>query len=185
MRPTYFLSWPFSWGCSMGKAPIGWPFWDPSSRMGAPPSWGHLLFLRQIPKRLRYHHRSHTMTTALTHRSLTHTALTHTTLTLLSHYDHQLHCLKKKWHGGSASSTSPRSPDHGSHSVTKGSVVTGGLDSGPPSGGGAAKKMAGVCWVREKEGHAHSSGPPSNVTLQGHWVTVKPNSINCFRNHHR
>ena len=40
MRPTYFFSWPFSWGCSMGKAPIGWPFCDPSSRMGAAPHSG-------------------------------------------------------------------------------------------------------------------------------------------------
>ena len=34
-------------------------------------------------------------------------------------------------------------------------------------GGGAAKKMTGECGVREKEGHAHSSSPLSNMTLQG------------------
>ena len=51
----------------------------------------------------------------------------------ISHYDPQLRCLKKKWHKGSASSTSPGSPDHGTHSVTKGSVVTVGLGPGPPS----------------------------------------------------
>ena len=134
MRPTYFFSWPFSWGCSMGKAPMGWPFCDPSSRMGAAPHSGTPAVFQVAPPISHYDHHSHTHRShtyrSHTHRSHTHTALSHTPL---SHYDHQLRCLKKKWKEGSASSTSPRSPDHGTHSVTKGSVVTVGLGPGPPS----------------------------------------------------
>jgi len=55
---------------------------------------------------------------------------------------------------------------------------------GAERGGGAAKKMSGECGVWEKESRAHSSGPPSNITLQGYWFTVEPNNINCFRKHH-
>ena len=58
---------------------------------------------------------SRAITTNLTLRPpLSHLPLSDTTLTLwplLSHYDHQHSCLKEKWHKGSASSTSPRSPE--------------------------------------------------------------------------
>ena len=55
-----------------------------------------------------------TLRPPLSHTPLSHTTLTHTALTLgplLSHYDHPHRCLREKWHQGSASSTSPRSPE--------------------------------------------------------------------------
>ena len=118
-RPTSLSSSPLPWGCSIGKAPTGGPFCDPSSWMGAAPH-SRATAVSQVvtsapelsPLISHHEHRSHTP---------------------LSHYNHQHQRLKKKWHEGSASSTSPRSPEPGTHSVTRGSVVTGGLGSGPPS----------------------------------------------------
>ena len=93
MRPTYFFSWPFAWGCSMGKAPIGGPFCDPSSRMGAAPHSGTPAVSQSdtevSPPISHYDHRSHTPLShthrSHTYRSLTHRALTHRDLTHCSH----------------------------------------------------------------------------------------------------
>ena len=120
-RPTSLSSWPLPWGCSTGKAPTGGPFCDPSSGMGAAPHSGATAVSQVVTLAPSY------ITTDLTPRAP------------LSHYDHQHQRLNKKWHEGPTSSTSPRSPEPGSHSVTRASVVTGGLGSGPPSrvqGGG-------------------------------------------------
>lgn len=111
-RPSFLSSWPLSWGCSIGKGPTGGRFCDPSSRMGAAPTQGQLLFHSQTPhtrdittnltvRPLLSHTRlSHTTLiyrslihhshiplshTALTHDSHTHTALTYTALTHRSH----------------------------------------------------------------------------------------------------
>ena len=103
-RPRSSLSWLLPWGCSAGKVPIGGPFCDPSSRMGAVPHSGATAVSRLDSSALElsppishyghryshYNHCSHThhsqtplSHTTLTHRS--HTPLSHTTLTHHSH----------------------------------------------------------------------------------------------------
>ena len=86
-RPSSSLSWPLPWGCSTEKAPTGGPCCNPSSRMGAAPHSGQLLFHSRIPLLLSYNHQSHTTTTALhtMTTALTHTALTHHSHTHRSH----------------------------------------------------------------------------------------------------
>ena len=109
------LSWLLPWGCSAGKVPIGGPFCDPSSQMGAVPHSGATAVSRLdssapelSPPISHYGHWSHThrSQTPLSHTALrhhSHTPLSHTTLTHhshtplshtpLSHYDHQHCCL--------------------------------------------------------------------------------------------
>ena len=99
-RPSFLSSWPLSWGCSIGKGPTGGPFCDPSSWMGAAPTQGQLL-LQSDTSHLRYHHQSHSTTTALTYTALTHHShipLSHTPLshiplshTALTHHSHTHH----------------------------------------------------------------------------------------------
>lgn len=59
---------------------------------GQPPTRGQLLIHNQMPQHPSYHHRSHTMTTAIhtTTTPLSHTLLSHTQL---SHYDHRSHTM--------------------------------------------------------------------------------------------
>ena len=95
-RPSSSLSWPLPWGSSTGKVPIGGPFCDPSSWMGAAPHSGATAVSRLdtsapelSPPISHYdHHYSHYDHRSHTHHShtlLTHDALTHHPQTHCSH----------------------------------------------------------------------------------------------------
>ena len=117
---------------------------------GSPPFGGNCCFTAGYPPISHYNHcYSHYDHHSHTHCS--HTPLSHTPL---SHYDHCSHTMTTKWHEGSASSMSPRSPEPETHSVTRGSMATGGLGSGPSSGvhrggRGCQKDVRGVWCVGE------------------------------------
>ena len=97
-RPRSSLSWPLPWSNSTGKLPIGGPFCDPSSWMGAAPHSGATAVSRldtSAPelsppishydhRYSHYDHRSHThhSHTLLSHTTLSHTTLRHTALRL-------------------------------------------------------------------------------------------------------
>ena len=87
-RPRSSLSWPSLWGCSTGKVPIGGPFCDPSSRMGAVPHSGATAVSRldsSAPELSplishydhHYSHYDHCSQTPLSHTALTHHSRTH------------------------------------------------------------------------------------------------------------
>ena len=87
-RPSSSLSWPLPWGSSTGKVPIGGPFCDPSSRMGAAPHSGATAVSRldtSAPELSppishydhRYSHYDHRSHTHRSHTPLSHNALTH------------------------------------------------------------------------------------------------------------
>ena len=95
-RPRSSLSWLLPWGCSAGKVPIGGPFCDPSSRMGAVPHSGATAVSRLDSSALelsppishyghRYSHYNHCSHTHHSQTPLSDTTLTHTTLTHCSH----------------------------------------------------------------------------------------------------
>ena len=104
----------------------------------------------------------------LSHTHCSHTPLSHT---LFSHYDHCSHTMTTKWHEGSASGTSPRSPELEPTQSQGAPWQQGGWAQahrqGCREGGGAAKKTTIERGVQEKAGCAHGSGPLSNMTLQG------------------
>ena len=76
-----FLFLAFFLGLQHGKSAHRRAILRPILAHGGSPPLGGLLFPSQI---LRYHHRSHTMTTALTYRALSHKALTHHALSYCS-----------------------------------------------------------------------------------------------------
>ena len=164
-RPRSSLSWLLPWGCSAGKVPIGGPFCDPSSRMGAVPHSGATAVSRldsSAPelsppishyghRYSHYNHCSHThhsqtplSHTTLTHHSHTHRSHTMTISTAVSRRNGTRLCLQHVSQG----------PEPETHSVTRGSMVTGGLGSGPSSGvhrggRGCQKDVRGVWCVGE------------------------------------
>ena len=122
----------------------------------------------EVTEQLSAHVHRYTHTHTHTHRTHTHTHHTHTPF---SHYDHCSHTMTTKWHEGSASSTSPRSPEL-EHTRSQGAPWQQGGWAQVHcqrcrEGRGAAKKSTIECAVQEKAGCAHSSGPLSNTTLQG------------------
>ena len=127
--------------------------------------------------------------TPLSHTTLTHDALTHHSQTHCSHTMTISTAVSRR--NGTKALPPARLPGAWNLEPTQSQLAPwqqGGWaqahHQGCREGGGAAKKTTDECGVQGKEGRAHSSGPPSNMTLQGYWFTVEPYNINCFRNHH-
>ena len=175
-RPSSSLSWPLPWGSSTGKVPIGGPFCDPSSWMGAAPHSGATAVSRLdtsapelSPPISHYdHHYSH----------YDHCSHTKTTSTAVSRRNGTKALPPARLPGA-------RNRNPLSHKGLRGNR---GLGSGPPSrvqrgGRGRQKDDRGV-WGAGEGRPCPRLRPPGKHDPARYWVTGELTSINCIRNHH-